>query len=285
MASEGIDSAVKGADKIRRKWGAGTRPAHVLFELAGRNNVLVFRLALDSRLSGLFVRCRRHKTSIILVNTTNKNLYHQRFTLAHELGHYRLHEDEDVVIDVAKEGDDDFREHEANIFAAQLLVPLEELRDVLRGYRVEAKDVTDRLIVELAKTFGVSQEVILWRIRLLGGLSPEDTRGRVEGTDWDAAWRRFAPDAYQNTLCAGGGIMWQPEGVSAQTAEQISRLPPVYREMAFEAYQRHQITAGKLAEILGLDSKQAVLGELAPLLLPDQAERDRELANALAGIS
>jgi hypothetical protein len=41
--------------------------------------------------------------------------------------------------------------------------------------------------------------------------------------------------------------------------------------MAFEAYQRRKITAGKLAEILGLSGSSVVLDELAPLITLDQA--------------
>ncbi len=278
MASEGIDIAVKAADKFRRKWNAGNRPGHVLFELADRNNVLVFRFALDSKLSGLFVHSTRNKASLILINTTRKNVYHQRFTLAHELGHGQLHQDQDVVIDV--DGDqDDPRDHEANVFAAQLLVPLKELTQVLSAYRVKAADATDRLVVELAKLFGVSHEVILWRIKVIGQLPEEETKKRIAETDWDAAWLRFAPDAHANTLCMEQPPIWNPQGVSPETARQISGLPAVYREMAFEAYQRRKITAGKLADILGLSGGTVVLDELAPLIALDQQESVESLEN------
>ncbi|MBT3200543.1 MAG: ImmA/IrrE family metallo-endopeptidase [Phycisphaerales bacterium] len=271
MAIEGIDIAVKAADKLRRQWNAGNRPGHVLFELADKNSVLVFRLALAAKLSGLFVRSTRDKMSLILVNTTNNNIYRQRFTLAHELGHHQLHQDRDIIIDMDGQRADDPREHEANVFAAQLLVPLKELTQVLSAYSVTATDVTDRLIVELAKLFGVSHETILWRIKIIGKLPQKDIQHRIDDTDWDAAWQRFAPDAHANTLCAQQPPVWHPQGVSSETARQVSGLPGVYREMAFEAYQRRKITAGKLAEILGLSGSSVVLDELAPLITLDQA--------------
>ena len=270
MASEGIDIAVKAANKLRGEWRAGSRPGHILFELANRKNMLVFRFAIASKLSGLFVHSPRDQASLILVNTTNKNIYHQRFTLAHELGHSQLHEDQGLIIDLDEDRKDDPRHHEANIFAAQLLVPLQEMTRVLRTYRVRAADATDRLVVELAKIFGVSHELILWRLTLIGKLPSEETQQRIEETDWDAAWKRFAPDAHPNTLCAERPPIWHPEGVSLETAQQISGLPTVYREMAFEAYQRRKITAGKLAEILGLSGSSVVLDELAPLIALDQ---------------
>lgn len=279
MASEAINIAVKAADKLRRDWRAGNRPGHILFELANRKNMLVFRFAMASKLSGLFVHSIRDKASLILINTTNKNIYHQRFTLAHELGHSQLHEDQGLIIDLDEERQDDPRDHEANIFAAQLLVPLRELTQVLQTYRVKAADATDRLIVELAKIFGVSHEVILWRIKVIGQLPQEEIGKRIEDTDWDAAWRRFAPDAHSNTLCTERPPIWHPEGVSSETARQISGLPAVYREMAFEAYQRRKITAGKLADILGLSGSSVVLDELAPLIALDQQESVASLEN------
>ena len=70
---------------------------------------------------------------------------------------------------------------------------------------------------------------------------------------------------------------------------QVSRLPTVYREMAFEAYRRGAITAGKLAEVLGLRDRQTVIEELRPILKPDFREPEgleqalRELGRAKDG--
>ena len=98
MASEGITRAWKEAKRLRRRWQTGNRPAPVLFDLAGRKGILVFRLRLDSHLSGAFLRSRKHNKAIIIVNTAGKTACHQRFTLAHELGHLHLHEDQDAFV-------------------------------------------------------------------------------------------------------------------------------------------------------------------------------------------
>ncbi len=283
MASDGITKALKAADELRRRWGAGTWPAEHLFELAGKNDVLVFRLALDPDVSALFVRSRAHKMSVIAVNTVRKNTYHQRFTLAHELGHLELHGDTEALVDMEpSDGEPDKpEEREANVFAAQLLAPLKAVEATLRSYGVEPAQVSDRLVIELARSIGVTHEVVLWRLKVAGNLSPDDVKHRIGTTDWDAAWRAYAPDAQENTLCRAELSSWRPANVSRETATQVSRLPAVYREMAFEAYQRREITAGKLAEVLGLAGEQAVFDDLLPLIDPELHEVDQALADVL----
>lgn len=273
MASEGIQRAVKAAQILRRRWRAGPRPAHHLFDLAEQNRVLVFRLALDPGLSGAFVRSRRHRISVIVVNTSRKSPHHQRFTLAHELGHLELHEEEGLVESIDS-GSQDPREREANVFAAELLVPLSEVKRTLRKtYRPEPGCVRDELVVHLARLFGVSHEVILWRLKIVLELPEDEVTQRVRETNWSSVWQQYAPDACASASRGGEARTWGGEGVSEETARQVSRLPAVYREMAFEAYRRREITAGKLAEVLGLPDQHVALEEVVPLIDPGQRPR------------
>ena len=80
----------------------------------------------------------------------------QRFTIAHELGHFLLgHELGDKIIDDVFDRPTD-KEKEANEFAAELLAP----KDLLK------KDINKKLkIPDLAKKYIVSEQVI--SIRLL----------------------------------------------------------------------------------------------------------------------
>jgi Zn-dependent peptidase ImmA (M78 family) len=86
--------------------------------------------------------------------------HRQRFSLAHELGHFFLHRDgmpEDAVnIDNPPTGEDEIgsptkspAEIEADLFAGELLVPLEML-----------KAHTGKPISELSKLFLVSEQVV-----------------------------------------------------------------------------------------------------------------------------
>jgi Zn-dependent peptidase ImmA (M78 family) len=99
----------------------------------------------------------------------------QRFTLAHELGHYLLHRrSTQVFVDastmffrdgVAAEGKDKF-EIEANAFAAELLMPETVLLDLIRHQSVDAFD--DRAVKSLAVKFGVSVRALTIRLTTLG---------------------------------------------------------------------------------------------------------------------
>ncbi|MGA8429259.1 MAG: ImmA/IrrE family metallo-endopeptidase [Candidatus Sulfotelmatobacter sp.] len=86
------------------------------------------------------------------------HLHRRRFSLAHELGHHFLHKDgrfeEPITIDSPPSEEDEFgskapAEIEADLFAGELLVPLEMLkRHVKKG------------IPELSKIFLVSEQVV-----------------------------------------------------------------------------------------------------------------------------
>ncbi|QYK52614.1 MAG: ImmA/IrrE family metallo-endopeptidase [Fimbriimonadaceae bacterium] len=85
------------------------------------------------------------------------------FTVAHELGHKLLHSEwlkEDpnrsIMLRRPLGGEIDPREQEANAFAAELLVPLK----MLEKYRHLA-------ISRLAQLFGVSEEVIGYRLKAI----------------------------------------------------------------------------------------------------------------------
>lgn len=82
------------------------------------------------------------------------------FTLAHELGHYFLHPNEDKLridhFDYSQQTKESLEESEANYFAASLLVPKEKLLKTL--------SLTNDIGV-VASYFGVSKPVIETRIQ------------------------------------------------------------------------------------------------------------------------
>ncbi|MEX1012746.1 MAG: ImmA/IrrE family metallo-endopeptidase [Waddliaceae bacterium] len=109
-----------------------------------------------------------------ILDIDNKKIYlnnndsstHKRFTVAHELGHWILHkelirEDPSLTLFYRKpiRGEEDNREKEANCFAANILVPLQQLA-------LYANKYSD---FELARFFAVSKEVIGYRRLLLRG--------------------------------------------------------------------------------------------------------------------
>ena len=100
----------------------------------------------------------------------------QRFTIAHEIGHYVLHRKSgDLFIDrhhkvfardkSSSRGEDE-KEVEANAFAAALLMPEELVEEELDRIGFDLGDEAD--VRELANKFNVSTQSMLFRLTNLG---------------------------------------------------------------------------------------------------------------------
>jgi len=105
----------------------------------------------------------------------------QRFTIAHELGHYFLHDRSQPFLDdltgrfkvmprneVSREGSD-IREMEANLFAAELLMPEQRIRrDLERIGHLDLLDEKDSVISQMALKYEVSVRAFTIRLERLG---------------------------------------------------------------------------------------------------------------------
>jgi Zn-dependent peptidase ImmA (M78 family) len=155
---------------VLREFGITSAPVRV-DEIAEGRGITVRMMPLEDELSGMiFVR---DEVPIIVVNS----LHHpnrQRFTLAHECGHFELHMsdigtqvhvDKKLFVfarDASSSQGFDRKEIEANRFAAELLVPKEFLARELKGRIVDVEDVA--LVTELARVFEVSPQMMSIRI-------------------------------------------------------------------------------------------------------------------------
>lgn len=117
---------------------------------------------------------RKHGRAICVVNQDHPPT-RQRFSIAHEIGHFILHPPKEAY-DVRARDDHSsegvYREEiEANAFAAELLMPVEILQSKVPA-PLDLFCHTDR-ISELARRFEVSPEAMTHRLTHLGLLSPE----------------------------------------------------------------------------------------------------------------
>ena len=109
----------------------------------------------------------------------------QRFTVAHELGHFVLHRSRQPSFNCDKEsvysGIDSLKqiEREADDFASNLLMPGKLLRD-----RITGKHVDFRLLGQLAKAFGVSLEAMCIRV-------VKFTEQRAVLVHWDYGFMKY----------------------------------------------------------------------------------------------
>jgi Zn-dependent peptidase ImmA (M78 family) len=132
---------------------------------------LVIEEGPDIDVSGMLMPLERR----IYVNSTEPS-ERRRFTLAHELGHWicqylegltesRYCRANEIGLDPQAKA----IEREANVFAAELLMPAEEVRGAWVGS-----------VSACAKAFGVSGEAVHWRLYNLGLVTDQPSRIAVE---------------------------------------------------------------------------------------------------------
>lgn len=118
--------------------------------------------------SGILVR--EGKKSILGVNASH-HPNRQRFTIAHEIGHFLLHEGDRVFVDRSYNVSlrsstsslgTDVEEIEANTFASLLLIPERFLSKDLEAAEVDLEDRVS--IAHLAKKYKVSHQAMTLRL-------------------------------------------------------------------------------------------------------------------------
>lgn len=128
---------------------------------------------LDTEISGLFVI--KDENAYIRYNT-NEIKARQRFTIAHELGHFVLHRNSKPLFVDKSEGvmyrnfdsstGEIKKEREANSFAASLLMPKKYILSALKK-----ESSHEDVISYLANEFEVSEKAMSFRLANLGLIS------------------------------------------------------------------------------------------------------------------
>ena len=161
MTNANIERAHNEADLVLQECSILDAPVPVESIAESYGLKVLFGSLSDGTVSGLLDITRRR----IIVSMDDAPA-RQAFTIAHEIGHFRMHldiisETPDIGIVYRRPigGETDPIEIEANAFAAALLVPEKFLS---KHFNYEVDDST------LANLFGVSAEVIRYRLRDTG---------------------------------------------------------------------------------------------------------------------
>jgi Zn-dependent peptidase ImmA (M78 family) len=142
-------------------------------QIAKAKGARIFVDSLEGDLSGFLYR---DKTEAVIGVNTQHAPVRQTFTIAHELGHLLLHDQEQLHVDhefrvrlrsdVSSQGTD-VAEREANFFAASLLMPKHFVEQDLEGS--DFFDLLDDEFVNtLARKYGVSSQAFVNRLKSLG---------------------------------------------------------------------------------------------------------------------
>lgn len=142
-------------------------------DIAEQLDIKVLREPFNGELSGVLYKDKDE--TIIGVNATHTPR-RRRFTIAHELGHFVMHDldvvhfDEKFYRDTTSSLAIDPNEIEANAFAAALLMPEHIVRrevERLAG-EIDLMEDSSEEICKLADAFDVSQQALLIRFGKLG---------------------------------------------------------------------------------------------------------------------
>jgi Zn-dependent peptidase ImmA (M78 family)/DNA-binding XRE family transcriptional regulator len=165
------------AAMVRNAWDVPAGPvAHLVRTLETRGVVLTQLPGVDAEAIDAFSAALHGRPIIVL--SRKGNPMRQRFSVAHELGHLLLHPD--------PVPGDSRHEREASTFAAEFLMPADEIRDRLPT----PVDITE--LKETADGYGVSVAALAYRGKDLGVYS-ESTLRRVMATLSRLGWRTEEP--------------------------------------------------------------------------------------------
>ncbi len=209
------DGPERAARLVREQWKLGPGPVGHLVRLLEQHGVLVIfsppqtatvdAYSFDSRLR-----------PVVVLNPIKRDYYRQRFDVAHELGHLVMHGDAEPGGRVVEE--------QAHRFAAELLMPADEIRDLLPA------SMGGNVWTTLGKRkeqWGVSMQALLFRARRLGRLGEVSYRNAMT-TISARGWRRDEPGLVsaieQPSLLPKAVELLAREGIARDVVQQC-RVP------------------------------------------------------------
>lgn len=107
----------------------------------------------------------------------------RNFSIAHELGHFLLHQGKPLIVDRTRVNfrdtvssmATDYDEVQANAFAAELLMPRDFVFTAVRSFADQNEEFSsDELVASLARDFSVSTAAMGYRLTNLGIVLPGD---------------------------------------------------------------------------------------------------------------
>ncbi len=173
-----IQSARRQAESLIASLGINEAPVPVE-DVAKHLGLRVISMDLDEDVSGLLIT--KPEMSCIVVRKSD-GPSRQRFSIAHEVGHFVLrhqfeagehvHVDRGYRVshrDKRSSKGTDLREIEANQFAAALLMPSALVTASIKA--LEREELHDEDVTNLARQFNVSEQAMTIRLSVLGQIS------------------------------------------------------------------------------------------------------------------
>lgn len=165
--TKGADDIERAADYCRSIWGLGMGPISNMTRLAENIGAIVTNFqSVSSEVDALSIALHR---PVIVRNKAKKSVCRQRFDIAHEIGHFVLHEGQVTG--------DRVTESQANRFGSAFLVPREMM---LRFFpKLKGNRLDWRKISEFKLQWKVSKAALLYRAHQLNIINDEQYKSGV----------------------------------------------------------------------------------------------------------
>lgn len=231
--------AVAAARQARQElgWGVGAPFTDVLKLIEDAGGAPVTIAALPDGLAGALL-VERDRPFILLNGRDYPT--RQRFTLAHEFGHWRLGHGQ--VVD----GPGSFTsshpdEVQANYFASEFLAPVPAVTAWMEARGEPAVDLG--LVVELSVAFGISPQAARIRLEVARYLPTTKRRGELDALISSGEHRSvlYRLDLHEMT------------DTISEARDHLPRLPTRLRRNALAGYEHGLLDVGRLAVLLRQD--------------------------------
>ncbi|MFJ8707697.1 helix-turn-helix domain-containing protein [Streptomyces anulatus] len=174
---EDTDLPEQAARLLRKHWDVPHGPIGHLIRMAENRGILIVYSPIQTAAVDAYSFEAGTRPSVIL-NPAKNDYFRQRFDVAHEIGHLVMHVD--------SEPGDRITENQAHQFAAELLMPAEEMRETLPS------KADWRVLGVLKEEWNVSLQALLYRSRQLGVMGDVTYRNAMLYLS-SKGWRRREP--------------------------------------------------------------------------------------------
>jgi Zn-dependent peptidase ImmA (M78 family) len=176
--SASIESAKRDAQELLRSYNRPAGSPIDALAIAGQLGITIREEVLENDAISGFLRLDAEGNGQIVLNRSHSPA-RKRFTVAHELGHFRLHSNDRIHIDDVSSAttvhyrDSDagraikLKEIEANQFAAELLMPTDEIQSFMTEELGRGADV-EACIEALANKYKVSVPAMTIKVGACG---------------------------------------------------------------------------------------------------------------------
>lgn len=225
---------VSQASRVRHELHEDATSPIDIFSLALTiDGLSLFLYPLGSGISGMCIKS--DDIAVIAINSAMSR-GRQRFTLAHELYHYKHGKSGESVICSSNLSASDATDVEraADRFASYLLLPPGAYEDRLE----KAKELKGKLeladLIWFEQQYGISHQAMLWRLTTDRFITPAENLELKEGVMYEA--RRLGYDTALYRV------------IGEENAER--KVLGHYVQMAEKLFEQHKITSGKYSELM-----------------------------------